>query len=307
MFGQVFNPSWIDGSPDGKVKPGLIVRTQNCTVGREPPLSCGLGGNGDPERGKGTPTHSCCACNMRSLNDSLQKRSILTFSQLQGSDSSEIKSPKFAPLTAKSIVFEPVDKPPLNDDFKGTEDPRVAMDPKTGIYYMFYVRLPVRLGFLSLSVCSSVAPGLCQTCFHKGTYSEGAGGSLCLASTKDPTSSSSWTRHGTAFPGNHKSGALLIRDSPPHYLISGAGEIHIAKSDNLLKWELGPLFINDTAWGNPNVEAGPPPMKLSDGNYVFFHNSWGGKGVPQPGYQPAWVILDGASYNRAPLLKCHIY
>ena len=44
--------------------------------------------------------------------------------------------------------------------------------------------------------------------------------------------------------------------------------------------------------GNPNVEAGPPPMKLSDGNYVFFHNSWGGKGVPQPGYQPAWVILD---------------
>ena len=34
-------------------------------------------------------------------------------------------------------------------------------------------------------------------------------------------------------------------------------------------------------------------MKLADGNLVFFHNSWGGKGVPQPGYQPAWVILDG--------------
>jgi hypothetical protein len=28
-------------------------------------------------------------------------------------------------------------------------------------------------------------------------------------------------------------------------------------------------------------------MLLSDGNYVFFHNSWGGEGVPQPGYQPA--------------------
>jgi hypothetical protein len=225
-FGQVFNPSWIDASPDGKVEAGLIIRTQNCTVGHSPPTSCGLGGKGDPEHGKGTPTHSCCACNMKGVNDSLQKRSILTFSALgEGGDGSTVKSPKFSPLTKESIVFEPVDKPPLNDDFKGTEDPRVAMDPKTGIYYMFY------------------------TCFHKGIYPEGAGGSLCLASTKDPTKdSASWTRHGTAFPGNHKSGALLIRDSPPHYLISGAGEIHIAQSDDLLKWELGPLFINDTAW-----------------------------------------------------------
>ena len=52
----------------------------------------------------------------------------------------------------------------------------------------------------------------------------------------------------------------------------------------------GTEFINRTLWGNPNVEAGPPPMRLSDGNYVFFHNSWGGKGVPPPGYQPAWVL-----------------
>ena len=48
-----------------------------------------------------------------------------------------------------------------------------------------------------------------------------------------------------------------------------------------------PLLLH-AAGGNPNVEAGPPAMQLSDGNYVFFHNSWGGKGVPQPGYQPAW-------------------
>ena len=43
-FGQVFNPSWIEASPDGTVKAGLIVRTQNCTVGSSPPESCGLGG-----------------------------------------------------------------------------------------------------------------------------------------------------------------------------------------------------------------------------------------------------------------------
>ena len=33
-------------------------------------------------------------------------------------------------------------------------------------------------------------------------------------------------------------------------------------------------------------------MRLDDGNFVFFHNSWGGKGIPAPGYQPAWVVLD---------------
>lgn len=34
-------------------------------------------------------------------------------------------------------------------------------------------------------------------------------------------------------------------------------------------------------------------MRLDDGNYVFFHNSWGGRGLPPPAYQPAWVVLDG--------------
>lgn len=67
----------------------------------------------------------------------------------------------------------------------------------------------------------------------------------------------------------------------------------MSNSTDPLKWTLGKDFITETAWGNPHVEAGPPPLKLSDGNYVFFHNSWGGKNVPPPGYQPAWVILDG--------------
>eukprot|EP00039_Didymoeca_costata_P030966 m.32452 g.32452 ORF g.32452 m.32452 type:complete len:51 (+) comp8413_c0_seq1:1078-1230(+) len=33
------------------------------------------------------------------------------------------------------------------------------------------------------------------------------------------------------------------------------------------------MFITDTPF-NPNVEAGPPPMKLPSGDYIFFHNSW---------------------------------
>ena len=49
---------------------------------------------------------------------------------------------------------------------------------------------------------------------------------------------------------------------------AGAGEIFISNSSDLLKWELGEPFITHTSWGNPNVEAGPPPMRLADGNYV---------------------------------------
>ena len=219
---QVFNPSWIEASAGTKGKAGLIVRTQNCSMTVATPQKCvGCGGTGP-------------------------KASVLTFSELLNNDNLTTAAPKFAPITADSLVFGPHN----NDDLRGTEDPRVAYDSETGTYYMFY------------------------TCWAKnGT------GSLCLATSKNPTAPcgtmqpcSSWTRHGPAFAGNHKSGALLIRDKPPHYLISGAGQIHIAQSDNLLDWALGPLFITKTLWGNPHVEAGPPPMKMSDGNYVFFHN-----------------------------------
>ena len=43
---------------------------------------------------------------------------------------------------------------------------------------------------------------------------------------------------------------------------------------------------------NPNVEAATAEL-MEDGN--FFFNSWEGKRVPQPGYQPASVILSGST------------
>ena len=180
-----FNPSWIEANAEGTVPAGLIVRTQNCTVGY-PPNGCGLLG---PD-GK----HTCCECNMRSANASLQERSILTFTAVgAGGDGSAVGHPKFAALTKDSVVFEPIDKPPLNDDFRGksrasspssvrrpirtrtctahsnpttcapctmqcppfatgTEDPRVAYDRSSSTYYMFY------------------------TCFKKYV----SGGTLCL-------------------------------------------------------------------------------------------------------------------------------
>ena len=208
-FQQVFNPSWIVASPGTGGKQGLIIRTQNCSASVS------------------TPPH-CVAC-----GGTGPKASVLTFSELKGSDNTTTAAPVFAPVTESSVVFGPH----ADIDIRGTEDPRVAYDPATGVYYMFY------------------------TCWSK----TGAG-FLCLASTRNPTSTEGWTRHGPAFPGNHKSGAMLIRDAPPHYLISGAGEIFMAKSDSLLNWTLGTSFITKTLWGNPHVEAGPPPMLLADGN-----------------------------------------
>jgi len=43
------------------------------------------------------------------------------------------------------------------------------------------------------------------------------------------------------------------------------------------------------------VESGPPPLLLSNGNYIFFYNS-AEKGWPEDlktSYHVGWVILDG--------------
>ena len=103
---------------------------------------------------------------------------------------------------------------------------------------------------------------------------------LCLATSKNPTSASAWLQRGVVFKGSSKSGALLIRESGPHYLYWGAGKIHITTSDDPTHWpSQGKEFIVATAfdgWAEQNtgVESGPPPMQLSDGNYLFLHNSW---------------------------------
>jgi hypothetical protein len=56
------------------------------------------------------------------------------------------------------------------------------------------------------------------TCYGKGSPGYPPV-SMCLASSSDPTSATGWTLHGTVgFGDGSKSGALLIRPSPPHYL-----------------------------------------------------------------------------------------
>lgn len=99
-----------------------------------------------------------------------EKASVLTFAELLNSDNSSSTTPRFKPIDRSSLVFGPHDA----SDERGTEDPRVAYDSATGTYYMFY------------------------TCWASSGV-----GTLCLASTKNPTDTSGgiagpgWTRHGS--------------------------------------------------------------------------------------------------------------
>lgn len=156
------------------------------------------------------------------------------------------------------LVFAP--EPGNAAERLGTEDPRIALDKTTGLYHMYY------------------------TCY-------GDGGGLCHATTLNPTAPypGSWTRQ-QLWPG--KSAALLLRPTPPHYLYQGDSSIALWSTTDLLNYsKLNDDFITTRAdkFDSALVEAGPPPLLLSDGNYVFFHNSANGDG-----YHPGYVILNGS-------------
>jgi predicted GH43/DUF377 family glycosyl hydrolase len=212
------------------------------------------------------PAGKCVAC-----SGVAGAASLLTFAELRNDDNDPTAKPLFKHISTSSAVFGPHD---LTDD-QGTEDPRVVYDKKTGTYYMMY------------------------TCYNSGKTKQDKV-TMCLATAKDPTTPGSWVRHGPiGFSQGSKSGALLIRDEGPHFLYWGAGKISIANSTDLLSWEEGREFINQTLWGNDKVEAGPPPMKLTTGDYIFFHNSWDGVHWPHGvGYQPAWVVLNGSDLSQ---------
>lgn len=181
--------------------------------------------------------------------------SVLTFSQ-QNADGS---------FQRPYLVFAP-DGP---DEDYGTEDPRLAYDASTGLYHLMY------------------------TC-----YSNVTGGNLCHATTTDPTLPypGKWTRLSKVFPdigSGTKSGALLIRPSPPHYLYWGDSNIRLAVSNDLVTFtNINMTFITPRSgdYDDSLVEAGPLPMRLSDGNYIFFHNS---NHIAPYGYHPEFVILNG--------------
>lgn len=173
------------------------------------------------------------------------------------------------------LVFAPVPNDPTLSDY-GTEDPRLQYDATTGLYHLFY------------------------TCYGHDCPR------LCHAVTPDPTVPwpyGNWTRLGAVFGNdknscNSKSGALLLRDTLPHYLIWGAGQIGLATTSDLLNFTtINPAFVTKREQGFDSnlVEAGPPPMRMFDGNYFFFYNSANNSasGSDFGSYNPGWLVLDG--------------
>ena len=210
-FGQVFNPSWVGGT-----KPGLLVRTQNCTAVVGKCVRCS--GNGSAA-------------------------SVLTFSAQQHNGKGG--SPTYAPLTGASVVFGPHD---ATDDL-GTEDPRVTFDASSGTFYMFYTCYnsgatphPRVTLCLATTVDPSSAIGWVR---HRtlNAHCTHAASAPCKRTASAPHAQ---VRHGpVGLPAGSKSGALLLRPStaadpdPEHMLFWGAGAIHLSRSRNLSHWPVG--------------------------------------------------------------------
>jgi predicted GH43/DUF377 family glycosyl hydrolase len=191
---------------------------------------------------------------------SQDKASILTFSE-------QLVDGSFKKIDTNSVVFGPSD----STDSWGTEDPRMKFNPNDELYYMFY------------------------------TAYNGSAIFLNLARTKNPTNTNeAWERLGPVFPSQpgSKSAALLLRGSPPHYLLWGDHDIRITQSNDPSIWkDIGNILISprEDHFDSRLVESGPPPMKLSNGDYLFFYNSaeldW--PDDPKTAYHVGWLILDG--------------
>jgi predicted GH43/DUF377 family glycosyl hydrolase len=264
-----FNPSWIAASDATAGREGLLVRVQNCSAtGTNPD---GSAWNFLQNCGVGKDSGHCSG-GPGGTRGSPGSASRLAFGQL-------LANGTFGHIGEDSVVFGPHNA----SDARGTEDPRMVYDSALKLYWLLY------------------------TC-----YGRGGGVELCLASARDPTrvgAAGGWVRHGPVGVGSgSKSGALLLSATPadpktPHVLIWGAGEISITTSASVTgPWAPSVPFMNSTVWGNRKVEAGPPPLQLSDGNLIFFHNSWrnasASRGELADVYEPAWVVLNGSSPSQ---------
>lgn len=166
----------------------------------------------------------------------------------------------------------------------GVEDPRVVVD-SNGTYYLLY------------SAVEQNATAITSR--------------LALATSRTPQIAASWKRHGVLFSFWSKSGSLLIRDSPPHYLFFGDSSLVPG-----LQWATAPspagpwtlqsslfLKVRANSFDTDLVEAGPEPMLLASGNYFLVYNSAqrGHKSV-KPGYDfqynCGWAILNGTDPSQ---------
>ena len=133
---------------------------------------------------------------------------------------------------------------------------------------------------------------------------------LSLATATVPNQ---WIRQGPIFKDHNgtqwsKSGALLCRDGypGPSYLFYGDSSyvpgLQVAITNDLINYVSSPnvwMPKRNDSFDSYLVEAGPMPLQLSDGNYLFIYNS-ARSGYPssKPGYDlqynVGWAILQEA-------------
>jgi len=227
-----------------------------------------------------------CQQNTDSSNPYNVGPSVISFVKRISSDT-EFNKILIEPIDSSKVVIQPSGP----SSSYGCEDPRVVYREKDRTYYILYSSVSNNSG-IPISV-------------------------LSLATTTDPTKKSSYILHGPIFPDIKwsKSGAMLIRDGypGPHYLFWGDSSLvpglQLATSNNLKNWtNQNEIFlpIRPSKFDSALVEAGPMPLILSDGNYLFLYNS-ARAGYPSP--KPSWnlqynvgyLILDGN--NPAKILE----
>jgi predicted GH43/DUF377 family glycosyl hydrolase len=168
----------------------------------------------------------------------------------------------------------------------GVEDPRIALLPDNNTLLMFYT-----------AVNTINAP--------QGSERAMLALASCVVST-DPQCRN-WTLHGPVFPESlwwSKSGALLVRPAPPHYLFWGDSSICIATTSDFFNYsQTSACLVTPRAdsFDSVLVESGPPPMQLDDGNFIFLYNSARNGNIPNPKvgwnlqYNLGFVILNGSN------------
>eukprot|EP00659_Diplonema_papillatum_P001355 gene1355-2097_t len=162
----------------------------------------------------------------------------------------------------------------------GTEDPRIVYREKDHTYY--------------LTFAAASQPGV------KEAY---------LATTQNPMNESAWLVRGKIAdaPGG---ASIVIRDGAPgngtHYMFltdNGlSGSLKIATSPDLFTW----TNTNQTLiaprkgmWDAVGVAAGPSPVRLSDGNYLYLYNTDNQAQNPVYGRCAlGWVVLDYGDPTR---------
>eukprot|EP01084_Bolivina_argentea_P011627 21729_1 len=262
-FQQSFNPSYVipcnqTVNPQcTNTKQGIAVRGQNCTAVPGKDTHCEY----TPDPADGAPS-VVSLLQPKNINDTL-----------------------FEYMDNSTVIFGPHSK----IDIYGTEDPRIMLNPSTGEYHMMYT---------CVGECGSGYPACpCNQCARSVL--------LCHAYTKTPFVKDSWIRNGAVFPSKQgsKSGAILIADIdeklPYKYYLyfiieQDNNAINIATSNDLFNWTI----ITDKTLIKPRggnyfdsqlVESGPPPLRLSSGDYIFFYNGHDNKYEYRAGY----LILDG--------------